>query len=190
MNAKFEISLRAIRRFHQLVDEVPGMWRPERKSDWCMRFWAVDNDGRVQRIQRFALEGLGDRLFKDSIAVSASAWCAKYKPAAVVFASEAYCISFETDEGYRRMFRHEGRTPDLMDPDNRERVVRLYGARLSEMLIVSGEAHTLDPVAFRYPICGESLGPREVLKMTEFRFAGVLGGGLAAHRGFEAGSDF
>jgi len=117
------------------MDEIPGMWKPNLGDEWSMRFWAIDEDGRVKRVPKVDLRGVGNRAGKDAEVIAASLYCRFFRPHAIIMASEIFGLAFQSatgDADYRRMMRVEGDLLSLMDPENRVRLVKQYNATLME----------------------------------------------------------
>lgn len=172
-------SIQATRKFWSFLREIPGIWKPEVSQDY-MRFWAIDESGTVVRVPAEALEGFGKRVAKDTYAISAMWWCRQNRPDAVILGMECWVAGI-APEHRERLLAREGGTPDLMVPENRERLIRLYGAKISQRIVLQGECRGLPKPVFRaHEIEGENIGADVSAGMEGFRsrYAGILLGTL------------
>lgn len=174
-------SLRATRRFWQYLDEIPQFWRPgtgrEDEQGDFQRIWAIDDDGRVTRVPAAAIEGFGKRIGKDSYVYSASIWCSRHRPVAVVLGMECWVCTLQP-EAQQRLMRFEGGTPDMMVEENRQRLIQKYGAKLGQQLLIQGEIRgRVEPVFRMHPIVNQVIGgasPADQYKQFKSRFMGML----------------
>lgn len=174
-----EASLHAVQRFNQFIAELPTLWRPGSPKWQNMRFWAIDATGDLCKIPAEPLMGWGDRLLKDSLAIIAAVYCLRHKPDALIMGAEAWMCAIEPEKRQLLMAR-EKRTPDLMDPANRQRLHREYGATIRESLLIFGELRGLPGINKMYQIDNGTLtdmeASHEPYTKLDNRFAGILTG--------------
>jgi hypothetical protein len=152
-----EAPIRTVNAFHKFMDALPLQWTDNGK--WQLRFWSIDADGRVGRIEAHGLDVGNRNLAIDSLIFAAAIWCKRYHPPAVVVCSETWTYHMEEDVRVR-MQRELGGTPNLSDDEIRADFSQRYGVPVTEALMVYGEIASGPEVHRFYDIAAEGAGKR------------------------------
>lgn len=174
-------SLHTIKRFREFIDDLPRLWKSANNC-WELRFWHVTDRGRVEKIPHQVIEGAGRDLAIDSAIVSASYWCKRYQPEAVVLASEAWTYHMSPEQ--RLLLLAAGGTPNLSDEHERRQFEKRFRVVCEDCLQIYGEIAGAEPLYRVYMIKGRELEER-IVGGGEIRskFTGILTGEPAILKG-------